>query len=159
VDHRSDVFALGIVLYELITDQRPFLGSTDMSLLDKVRRGTVAPPSSLHAEIPARLEKLVMKALEREPQDRHRDAGAMHRELEQMLQESNEPVGARDLARFVRILFDRNERADDTRETRDRAAAPELDVELGILDDPGPAEPMRILSDTMPVERLLKRFQ
>jgi hypothetical protein len=114
----------------------------------------------LHAEIPARLEKLVMKALEREPQDRHRDAGAMHRELEQMLQEAKEPVGARDLARFVRILFDRNQRADDTRETQvPRSSMRELEVDLGILDDPGPAEPMRILSDTMPVERLLKRFQ
>ncbi len=160
VDHRSDVFALGIVLYELVTDQRPFFGSTDMSLLDKVRRGTVAPPSSLHADIPAHLEKLVMKALEREPQDRHRDAGAMHHELEQMLQEAKEPVGARDLSRFVRILFDRNERADDTRGMpASDSSEPELEVDLGILDDPGPAEPMRILSDTMPAERLLKRFQ
>ena len=105
IDHRSDLFSLGIVLYELITDQRPFLGSSDMSLLDKVRRGTVSPPSSLNPEIPARLEKLVLKALERDPVDRHRDAGAMHQELESLLQEPGHAVAAADVARFVRILF------------------------------------------------------
>jgi serine/threonine protein kinase len=160
IDHRSDVFALGIVLYELITDQRPFLGSSDMSLLDKVRKGSVTPPSSLHPETPARLEKLVMKALEKEPLDRQRDAGAMHLELEALLQEPEQPVSARDLARFVRILFEKSERGDTGSATTETvmASCPELDVDLHALDAPLPDEPLRIISDAMPLERLLKRF-
>src|SRR5262245_37898792 len=159
IDHRSDVFALGIVLYELSTDQRPFLGSSDMSLLDKVRKGSVTPPSTLHPEIPARLEKLVMKALEKEPADRHRDAGAMHQELESITQQAEQPVSARDVARFVRILFERAERGDTgTAPTETVMSSAELDVDLHVLDEPLPDEPLRIISDAMSVERLLKRF-
>lgn len=162
IDHRSDVFALGIVLYELITDQRPFLGSSDMSVLDRVRKGKVAPPSSLHPEIPARLEKVVMKALEKEPADRQRDAGTMHLELEAMLQESDPPAGAKDLARFVRILFERAERGltgTETIKTEVSSPSGELDVSLQGLDEPSPDEPLRIVSDPMSLDRLLKRFQ
>ena len=161
IDHRSDVFALGIVLYEVITDQRPFLGSSDMSLLDRVRRGTVAPPSSLYPEIPQRLEKLVMKALEKDPADRHRDAGAMHLELEAILQEPEQPVGAKDLARFLRILFEKAERSPRGSDTVEMEApsSPELEVSLQGLDEPSPDEPLRIVSDPMPLDRLLKRFQ
>jgi serine/threonine protein kinase len=147
------------VLYELITDQRPFLGSSDMSLLDKVRKGSVVPPSTLHPEIPARLEKLVMKALEKEPADRHRDAGAMHQELEAILQQAEQPVSARDVARFVRILFERAERGDTgTAPTETVMSSAELDVDLHVLDEPLPDEPLRIISDAMPLDRLLKRF-
>lgn len=160
VDHRSDLFALGIVLYELISDQRPFLGSSDMSLLEKVRQGTVAPPSSLNPEIPARLEKLVMKALEKEPADRQRDAGAMHEELEAILQEPEHAVAAKDLTRFVRILFDRTERAELASEPAPAgiAGSTELEVDLEGIDEPSPDEPLRIMNDPMSVERLLKRF-
>jgi len=162
IDHRSDVFALGIVLYELITDQRPFLGSSDMSVLERVRRGAVAPPSSLHPEIPARLEKVIMKALEKEPADRQRDAALMHQELEAILQESDPKAGARDLARFVRILFEKGERGaagTETVEVETSSPSGEQDVSLQGLDEPSPDEPLRIVSDTMSLDRLLKRFQ
>jgi serine/threonine protein kinase len=162
IDHRSDVFALGIVLYELVTDQRPFLGSTDMSVLDRVRKGTVAPPSSLHPEIPAGLEKTVMKALEKEPGDRQKGAGALHQELETILQKSDPPVGAKELARFVRILFERAERTEPgapTIQLERSGPSGELDVSLLGLDEPSRDEPLRIVSDPMSLDRLLKRFQ
>jgi serine/threonine protein kinase len=160
IDHRSDVFALGIVLYELCTDQRPFLGSSDMSLLDKVRKGSVTPPSSLQPQIPARLEKLIMKALEREASDRHRDAGAMQEELEAIVQQAEQPVSARDVARFVRILFDKSEKGDTGSAPTETvmSSSPELEVDLRALDEPVPDEPLRIISDAMPLERLLRRF-
>jgi serine/threonine protein kinase len=148
------------VLYELITDQRPFLGSTDMSVLDRVRKGTVAPPSSLFAQIPARLEKAVMKALEKEPDDRQKGAGALQLELETILQESDPPVGAKELGRFLRILFDRAERGAGavTAEIENSSPSGELDVDLDGLDEPPPDEPLRIVSDPMSTDRLLKRF-
>jgi hypothetical protein len=101
-----------------------------------------------------------MKALQKEPGDRHRDAAAMHQELEAILQESEQPAAAKDLARFLRILLERAERSEPG---GDRVAtAPstsELDVSLQGLDEPSPDEPLRIVSDPMPLDRLLKRFQ
>jgi serine/threonine protein kinase len=153
MDHRSDLFSLGIVLYEMITDQRPFLGSSDMSLLEKVRRGTVSPPREISPDIPEPLERFVMKALQKEPDARHRDAGAMHQEIEQVIQDSL-PVSAKDLARFMRILFDSGERADAREEAAPPAQAPGgLELELLPADSGAhvPTEPMTI-------ERLLQRF-
>jgi serine/threonine protein kinase len=154
IDHRSDVFALGIVLYELVTDQRPFLGSTDMSVLDRVRKEPWAPPSSLHPDDPAALEKTVTKALEKEPEDRQKGAGALHQELETILQASDPPVGAKDLARFVRILFEQTERSEAgaaTIQVERSAPSGELDVSLQGLDEPSD-EPLRIVSDPMSLD-------
>ena len=67
MDRRSDLFSLGIVFYEMVTDQKPFLGSSEMSILEMVRECRVAPPSDVNPRIPERLEKVVMKALERDP--------------------------------------------------------------------------------------------
>jgi len=155
IDHRSDIFALGIVLYELITDQRPFLGDSEMRLLDKVRRGAVAPPSSLFPEIPGRVEKLLTKMLQKEPADRPRDVGWVHQELEEILLDFTQAPTAKDLARFVRILFDRMDRGEAAAAGRVRWP-PEL--ELRSLERSPADEPLRIASDPMPVERLLKRF-
>jgi hypothetical protein len=116
----------------------------------------------LHPEIPARLEKAVMKALEKEPEDRPQGAGAMHRELEAILQETDPPAGAKELSRFVRILFERAEREAATATVRTEPSAAhtgELDVSLQGLDERSPDEPLRIVSDPMSMERLLKRFQ
>jgi serine/threonine protein kinase len=109
MDHRSDLFSLGIVLYEMLTDQKPFTGGSDMSLLETVRQCHVSPPSSLNPRVGEKIERVVMKALRRDPEDRHRDAGALVRDLERLIQESH-PATSKDLARFLQILFDKTER-------------------------------------------------
>ena len=58
MDRRSDVFSLGIVFYEMVTDQKPFLGSSEMSILETVRECRVAPPSHVNPRIPEKLEQV-----------------------------------------------------------------------------------------------------
>jgi hypothetical protein len=81
-----------------------------------------------------------MKALARDPAERYQDAGQMQRGLERFLRE-RPPVTARDLARFLELLFDRSEREEGG---EDRRAAPDG------AGDKGP--------DPMPLDSLLKRF-
>ena len=66
IDRRSDVFAVGIILYEMLTGEQLFVGESDFSTLEKVRNAEVPPPRQFNPNIPAGLEKVVLKALARE---------------------------------------------------------------------------------------------
>jgi serine/threonine protein kinase len=114
MDRRSDIFSLGVVFYEMVTDHRPFLASSDMSILEMVRECQVARPSTLNPRLPERLENVVMMALARDPDDRYQDAAEMYRDLERVMHEAQPPAGA--LARFLESLFDEQERADSVEE-------------------------------------------
>lgn len=77
VDRRSDIFAVGVLLYELTTGQRPFGGSNDFDVLAAVMEGRCAPPSRLRAGYPAQLEAIVQRALAPAPEARYPDALAL----------------------------------------------------------------------------------
>ena len=139
IDRRSDVFSLGIVLYELVTETKPFLaGGTEVTILELVRQCLVTPPREINGRVPETLDRVIMKALAREPDDRYEDAGQMQRGLERILRE-RPPVTARDLARFLELLFDRSEREEGEAAERPGAEA---------VPEPGP----------MPLDSLLRRF-
>jgi serine/threonine protein kinase len=105
VDCRSDIFSLGIVFYEMITDQKPFAGGSDLSVLEQVRACRVTPPRVHNARIPERIERVVLKALDSDPENRYQDAGEMHKDLERVLHERQPPT-VTELARFMEILFE-----------------------------------------------------
>jgi serine/threonine protein kinase len=110
IDRRSDVFSLGIVLYETVTEQKPFMASgSEMTILEMVRKCVITPPRDLNPRVPEALDRVIMKALARNPDERFQDAGQMQRGIEKILRE-RPPVTARDLARFLELLFDRKER-------------------------------------------------
>ena len=67
LDHQSDMFSVGIVLYELLTGQRPFIARTMQELLDKVVAANPPPPSSVRPELPRELDRIVLTALARRP--------------------------------------------------------------------------------------------
>jgi len=135
LDHRSDLFSLGLVLYEMITDEKPFLlghDGSEMTILEKVRRCEIAPPRSLNPKIPESLDRVVMKALHKDPEERFQDAVEMNRALERVMRE-RQPLSVSELKRFMELLFDRDER------------------EEAIPDDlfPGaPARPTRVLQES-----------
>jgi serine/threonine protein kinase len=76
-DRRVDVFAAGIVLYELLTLNRLFSASTDIDTLKRVQAAKVVPPSQLNPEVPAALDAVVLRALERDPGARYDSGEAM----------------------------------------------------------------------------------
>ncbi|HXK10132.1 MAG TPA: serine/threonine-protein kinase [Vicinamibacteria bacterium] len=137
IDRRSDVFSLGIVLYEMVTETKPFIGAgTELTILELVRQCVITPAREINPRVPEALDRVIMKALARDPGERYQDAGQMQRGLERFLRE-RPPVSARDLARFLELLFDRSERE-------------ETGGERGAGPAPAP--------DPMPLESLLKRF-
>ncbi len=104
MDRRSDVFSLGVVFYEMITDSKPFLGASEKGILEMVRECRIEPPRARNPRVPETLERLVMKALEKNPEQRYQDASEMYRDLERVLHE-RQPPAASELARFMEALF------------------------------------------------------
>lgn len=81
VDGRSDVFALGVVLYEMLAGQAPFDGDNISTIMYRILNETPAPPSSLNARVSKSLDKVVLKALAKQPQDRYQDAKELGQRL------------------------------------------------------------------------------
>src|SRR5665213_3289808 len=105
IDRRSDIFAVGIVLYELLTGERLFVGESDFSTLEKVRNVEIVPPSSYNKKIPPELEKLVLKALARDPEDRYGNAIDLHDDLQSFLYSIGEFYSRKDLAAWMKKTF------------------------------------------------------
>src|ERR671914_2185112 len=81
VDHRSDLYSLGIVLYELLTGAVPFTGDTPVEIAMKHLSTVPEPPSSRRPELPRALDQAVLRALAKDPDDRYASAEEMDAEL------------------------------------------------------------------------------
>ena len=75
VDRRADIYALGVILYELVTGRPPFDGETAVEIVGKQLRARPVPPRQLGADISARCERVILRALEKDPAKRQQTAG------------------------------------------------------------------------------------
>jgi serine/threonine protein kinase len=105
IDRRSDIFALGIVLYEMLTGERLFIGESDFSTLEKVRNVEIIPPSSFNSDIPDKLERIVLKALEKNVEDRYQNAIDLHDDLQMFMHSVGQFASRKDLSAWMKRTF------------------------------------------------------
>ena len=107
VDRRSDVFALGIVLYESLTVRRLFKDDNDFLTMTAIVQGKIPPPSTVWPEIPPELEAIVMKALASSPDDRYATADHMRLALEEFAAGIGLRTSTTTLADYMKTQFGR----------------------------------------------------
>jgi len=84
VDHRSDVFSLGILLYEMATGVRPFAGESTMSILSAIIKDTPAPAIDVKPRLSPQLDRIIRRCLTKEPSRRYQSAIDLRNDLEEL---------------------------------------------------------------------------
>jgi serine/threonine protein kinase len=105
IDRRSDVFGVGICLYELLTGERLFAGESDFATVEKVRKVDIMPPSTYNRRIPEELEQIVLKALAGEVDERYQTAMELHEDLESFTYATGHTFNRKDLGVYMRKVF------------------------------------------------------
>ena len=104
VDQRSDIFSLGICLWELLTMRRLFQAENELQVIEKIRKLVVEPPSRFYPDCPLELDRIVLKALAKEPDERYRAAKDVYRDLNYIA--GNLGLASRDrIAQYMRRAF------------------------------------------------------
>lgn len=110
VDHRSDLFSLGVILYEMLTGQRLFKAKENRETLRNVRKAVVPIPSSVRPDLPPELDQIVARALAKHREDRYPFASLLRDDLLRFLHTHFPDFRSSGLADFVASVF-RNEPA------------------------------------------------
>ena len=105
LDRRSDIFSIGTILYELTTGQLPFTDETEYGVLNQIVNNDAPPPSSIVPGYPPQLEAILMKALARDPDQRHATALELQGQVEDFAHENRLRVSPLVLARLMSTLF------------------------------------------------------
>ena len=104
IDHRSDIFSLGIVLYEATVGRRLFKGPSRIVTQQMIKEGQVPRPGSVVEDYPAELERIVLTALARDPGERYQSAGTLAQDLSRFLDEAEDDVDEAVVGQYVRTL-------------------------------------------------------
>jgi serine/threonine-protein kinase len=156
LDRRSDVFSLGIVLWELVCRQRLFKRKSDGETVNAVLNDEIRPPTAIDATIPKELDRICMRALARDPAERYQTAADLAHDLEQFIAAHGMPAGHAQVAAVMKTLFaaDIEEHTTTLKRKyeilRRIKESPELEVELQIepslgtpITDPESLRPRR----------------
>jgi len=105
VDRRSDVFSLGIVLYELTVGRRLFKAANEIETMKLALEANVTKPSAILPDYPLQLERIVMRALERSPERRYQSARELQVDLEAFTREQKIQISSAALAEWMEATF------------------------------------------------------
>jgi serine/threonine protein kinase len=139
VDHRSDIFSLGIILYEITSAHRLWRGPSEV-VKQRIVSEAIPPPTTVRPDYPRALEQIVMRALEKRPEDRYQVADEMRHDLEELAVAAGYRSGSRRLSIYLRELFPL------------RASRPDGVVEEPRLADSADSIPLPSVSRLVPSE-------
>lgn len=105
LDSGTDIFSLGIVLWELVTGELLYKDDDEVTLLSQVRRAAINPPNTIRQEIPDGLNRIIVKALSRNRDDRYTSAFEMQKDLERFLIRHNSKYGKDQVGYWMRSTF------------------------------------------------------
>ncbi len=112
IDHRSDIFSAGILLYEMVTGKRMFAGET-LQVLERVRGGEFEPPETAKSGLPPKVYEILRKALAKEIDRRYQSCGEMLADVEECMFELSLRHTARGLAEYMKTLFQEEIKAEN----------------------------------------------
>ncbi len=146
IDARSDLFALGTILYLLVTRTRPFEGPSDLETLLRVQKGDFRPPEEAAPDLQPEVAAVVARAMRKEPDERYQSADEMLADVERVARTAFRPVGQTELKRWLTELAARDSappisqstapaRATATRSTTGTGELEEEDVVLLDTDE------------------------
>jgi serine/threonine-protein kinase len=104
IDQRSDLFAVGVVLYQLMAGVRPFEAPTDLETLLRVQRAEFRPPHVAAPDLPPQVSAIIARAMQADPDLRYQSAEEMLTDIEQVLRTVFRPVGQTELKRWLAAL-------------------------------------------------------
>src|SRR6185503_8986163 len=142
VDHRSDIFSLGIVLYEICVGRRLFRGPAQ-EVVKRLVEAQIEPPTFARRNFPPALESIVMRALERHPEDRYQTAYDLADDLESFLRDERLHSSPVRIARYLDMLAIASggtRRPELISEAEARAGGDELDFDSQVFDGYAPSE-------------------
>lgn len=105
VDSRTDIFALAVVLWEMLTGGRLFDGDSELAVLRAVQESLIAPPSRLNPDVPGELSDIVLKALSRPPADRYANAFEFERALATFVLRAAKSVEDTSVSLFLQQVY------------------------------------------------------
>ena len=139
IDHRSDLFSLGLVLFEMLTNEKVFSGTSELSVLEQVRDPIITAPSMKNSDVDAEVDRIIFLALNAEREERYQSAEDMKRDLERIARKQGKAANRSTLVAFLEGL-DPGRQVPPPSEDADKTPVP-----TGAPSTPSPPTPLSLI--------------